>query len=40
MAFPVASGVTTPAIYPTGSAGNGLSAAGFIPELWSGKLVK
>lgn len=40
MAFGGASGVTTPAIYPTGSSGNGLSAAGFIPEIWSGKLVE
>jgi hypothetical protein len=40
MAFPVATGGTTPAIYPVGSAGNGLSAAGFIPEIWSGKLVE
>jgi hypothetical protein len=40
MAFPVASGVTTPPIYPAGSAGNGLSATGFIPEIWSGKLIE
>lgn len=40
MAFPVASGVTTPPIWPTGSSGNGLSAAGFIPEIWSGKLIE
>jgi len=40
MSFPVASGVTTPAIYPAGSTGNGMSAAGFIPEIWSGKLVE
>lgn len=39
MAFPVAGGGTTPPIYPSGSAGNGLSAAGFIPEIWSGKLI-
>jgi hypothetical protein len=32
--------MTTPAIYPTGSSGNGMSAAGFIPEIWSGKLVE
>jgi len=38
--FPNASGVTTPPIYPTGSASNGLDAAGFIPEIWSGKLVE
>jgi hypothetical protein len=29
-----------PAIYPTGSSGNGLQATGFIPEIWSGKLVE
>jgi hypothetical protein len=40
MSFPVASGGTTPAIYPTGSTGNGLSGTGFIPEIWSGKLVE
>lgn len=40
MAFPVASGVTTPPIYPAGSAGNGLSGTGFIPEIWSGKLIE
>lgn len=40
MAFPVAGGATTPPIYPTGSSGNGLKAAGFIPEIWSGKLIE
>ncbi len=40
MAFPVASGVTTPPIYPTGGTGNGFSGTGFIPEIWSGKLVE
>ena len=40
MPFPVASGVTTPPIYPTGSAGNGLSGTAFIPEIWSGKLIE
>jgi hypothetical protein len=40
MAFPLATGATTPAIYPAGSSGNGLAAAGFIPEIWSGKLVE
>lgn len=38
--FPGASGATTPAIYPTGSSGNSLQATGFIPEIWSGKLVE
>ena len=40
MAFPVAGSGTTPPIYPTGSSGNGLSGTGFIPEIWSGKLVE
>ncbi len=40
MAFPVASGTTTPPIYPAGSAGNGLSGTGYIPEIWSGKLIE
>lgn len=40
MSFPVASGTTTPPIYPAGSAGNGLSGNGFIPEIWSGKLIE
>lgn len=38
--FPGASSTTTPAIYPTGSSGNNLQATGFIPEIWSGKLVE
>lgn len=40
MAFPVASGTTSPPIYPAGSGGNGLSGTGFIPEIWSGKLIE
>jgi len=40
MAFPLATQATTPAIYPAGSTGNGLAAASFIPEIWSGKLVE
>jgi hypothetical protein len=40
MAFPVASGATTPPIYPAGTAGNGLSGTGYIPEIWSGKLIE
>src|SRR6516162_8911427 len=38
--FPGASAGTTPAIYPVGSVGNNLQATGFIPEIWSGKLVE
>ena len=40
MAFPVAGAGTVPPIYPVGSQGNGLKAAGFIPEIWSGKLIE
>jgi len=40
MAFPVATAASTPAVYPAGGAGNDLSSAGFIPEIWSGKLVE
>ena len=40
MTFPLATGATTPAIYPAGSTGNGLAAAQFIPEIWSGKLIE
>ena len=39
-AFPGATAGSTPAIYPTGSSGNSLQATGFIPEIWSGKLVE
>lgn len=39
-AFPGATAGSTPAIYPTGSSGNNLQATGFIPEIWSGKLVE
>jgi len=38
--FPGATAGSTPAIYPTGSSGNNLQATGFIPEIWSGKLVE
>lgn len=38
--FPVATGVSTPAIYPSGSTGNAFQTNGFIPEIWSGKLVE
>ena len=40
MTFPLATSSTTPAIYPAGSTGNGLATAGFIPEIWSGKLIE
>ena len=38
--FPGATSGSTPAIYPTGSSGNNLQSTGFIPEIWSGKLVE
>jgi|SRR5579883_1681924 len=40
MAFGVANSASTPPIYPTGGTGNTLQATGFIPEIWSGKLVE
>lgn len=40
MAFPVATGATTPPVYPAGGAGNTLATNGFIPAIWSGKLVE
>lgn len=40
MAFPVATGATTPPVYPAGGTGNAFSANGFIPEIWSGKLIE
>lgn len=38
--FPIAGSGTTPAIFPTGSTGNAFQTNGFIPEIWSGKLVE
>ena len=38
--FPGATSGSSPAIYPTGSSGNSLQSTGFIPEIWSGKLVE
>lgn len=41
MAFPVAGGGTTPAIFPTGSSTPSPAYSGtFIPEIWSGKLLE
>src|SRR6188508_137930 len=40
MPFPAAGPATVPPIWPTGSAGNNLSATGFIPEIWSGKMIE
>jgi hypothetical protein len=36
----VASGVTSPVVYPAGSTGNAFQTNGFIPEIWSGKLIE
>jgi hypothetical protein len=38
--FPGATAGSTPPLYPVGSSGNSLQATGFIPEIWSGKLVE
>lgn len=38
--FPVASSSGSPLIYPTGGTGNAFQTNGFIPEIWSGKLVE
>lgn len=38
--FPIATSGTTPALYPAGSTGTDYSAAGFIPQIWSGKLIE
>lgn len=40
MAFPIAGSGTTPPLYPVGSTANAFAANGFIPEIWSGKLVE
>lgn len=40
MAFPNAGAATTPPIWPTGSTSNNLASTGFIPQIWSGKLVE
>jgi hypothetical protein len=40
MAFPIAGSGTTPPIYPAGSTANTLQVTGFIPEIWSGKLIE
>ena len=37
MSFPIASGGT---LYPSGGTANTLQATGYIPELWSGKLIE
>lgn len=38
--FPGATSGSAPALYPVGSSGNSLQSTGFIPEIWSGKLVE
>jgi len=38
--FGISGAATSPSIYPSGGAGNAFQANGFIPEIWSGKLVE
>lgn len=38
--FPVATSGTTPAVYPSGTTSTDYSNIGFIPEIWSGKLIE
>src|ERR1039457_6760375 len=38
--FPVATSITTPPLCPVGGTSNTLQATGFIPEVWSGKLIE
>lgn len=40
MAFPISTAVTSPPLYPAGGTANTLAATGFIPAIWSGKLVE
>jgi hypothetical protein len=40
MAFPVAGSGTTPPLYPVGSTANAFSLNGYIPEIWSGKMIE
>ncbi|WP_454627777.1 phage major capsid protein [Bradyrhizobium cenepequi] len=40
MTFPIAGSGTTPPLFPVGSTANALGANGFIPEIWSGKLIE
>ena len=39
-AFPIAGAGTTPPLFPVGSTANALGANGYIPEIWSGKLIE
>lgn len=38
--FPIAGLTGSPTVYPTGGTGNAFQANGFIPEIWSGKLIE
>jgi len=38
--FPIAGAGTTPPLFPVGSTANALGANGYIPEIWSGKLIE
>lgn len=39
-AFPIAGAGTSPVLYPVGSTANQLGQSGYIPEIWSGKLIE
>jgi hypothetical protein len=38
--FPIAGAGTTPPLFPVGSTANAMGASGYIPEIWSGKLIE
>jgi hypothetical protein len=38
--FPIAGAGTTPPLFPVGSTANAMGASGFIPEIWSGKMIE
>ena len=38
--FPLATGGTTPPVYPVGSTAHAFDVNGFIPDIWSGKLIE
>jgi hypothetical protein len=40
MAYGIAGAGTSPILYPVGGTANTLQATGFIPEIWSGKLIE
>jgi hypothetical protein len=40
MSYPVATAASSPPVYPAGGTGNTLQSTGFIPQIWSGKLIE